>query len=600
MRKWLWMAAGVCSVLWAASLRAAPATVVVSPLCKPTEAWNQAGALNAMVEAFCGCDPLAWGQVVTYHGLTTKFPAADWKPTPITDWVQFPNGASVKVEWRTTTEGGYNWENVRDQGEDVSRLMWDFGILGHTLYAPGASSGTVSNTRVAAYMDYQGVGWRYTKPIYQPEGASAPILHEAWPETAERLIRGALHAGAPLVVTLTNAAGGHAIICDGYGYAEDGALMAHLHYGWGTGSDRWVPMSWFWEYPSSGDTFMVMYVNVHPYNLKCILAGTVRQGEQPLPGVKVTLSNGKEVTTDASGGYCFTGLDAQTSYTVTASPAGCVAQSYTVTTGRFVDDDLKAQLEDENKNGDKGGYVPLESGSVLADFTFAPPKIYVRAEGLGDGSSWGKAAALSATMLKTLPSGAEVLVASGEYAVRETLTLPEGVTLRGGYLPETGQRNSYGSPSILRLTKAANGTIPSYLLELKTGAVAEGFELVNDETWSGSTVSGGTVERCLFRGAHTVIAQNTLLRACLARNTGAEQEGCSLIHCTFYGAIPVGKDGGTMAGNLGNVTQDFPEAKNLGRCTCGSCPETGLNLRPLQKTWGALAVPAEGCRLQLN
>ena len=61
-----------------------PVHTIMEPVCQATD-WNQTDALNAYVGARefeykgqtykgipgspCGCDPLAWGQIVTYHAL---------------------------------------------------------------------------------------------------------------------------------------------------------------------------------------------------------------------------------------------------------------------------------------------------------------------------------------------------------------------------------------------------------------------------------------------------------------------------------------------------------------------------------------------------
>lgn len=355
-----------------------PSHLVVAPLCSPTSAWNQTGELNRLIHMdrgyVCGCDPLAWGQVATYHGLESRFPAADWTPQPLTQqdaWVQLQtaDGARTIVP-RQLSGRGYDWKDVAAQGPDAGRLMWDLGILGHTLYVPGVSMGTVSNVRAAAYFGYQGQGWCYSLPLYTPPEGDSPILQSDWPQLAERLVRGSLHAGAPLVVMLNTTIGGHAVICDGYGYDEKGTPWIHLHYGWGTPANPgvgWMPMVWFWSEAREGDRFRVLYANVHPQDLNCVLAGVVTQEKKPVEGVTVKLSNGKSVTTTAAGGYCFVGLAPRTTYTVTVQlPTGETLEKQ-VTTGQFLDDSLRSAAQDEVKDR----HVSLEVGNVLADFELA-------------------------------------------------------------------------------------------------------------------------------------------------------------------------------------------------------------------------------------
>lgn len=357
-------------VLIALPLSAAlePEVIAVHPLCAPTDGWNQSGRLNELTGTLCGCNPLAWGQVITYHGLVTGFPGAGWQPKPVTDFVQMEQDGQVQQVWRTTTPGAYDWKEVSDQGYDAARLMWDLGILGHTLYADTAASGTVTSGRVMDYFGYKGKGWIYTLPLYW-KTLHTQIVEESWPELAERLMRGTLHAGAPSVVGITTEAGGlHAIICDGYGYAKDGSLLFHFHDGWGKGSDKWRPISFFWTVGNPAkrqEGISTVYVNVHPEDLGCVLAGRVTRKGKPVEGAQVTLSTGETRLTDPAGCYCFTRLAPETDYTVQVKVAG-VEVKRAVKTGRFIDDPLRNQEQDKYKDR----HVFAEGGNILADFDF--------------------------------------------------------------------------------------------------------------------------------------------------------------------------------------------------------------------------------------
>lgn len=345
-----------------------PEVIAVHPLCAPTDAWNQSGRLNELTGTLCGCNPLAWGQVVTYHGLVTGFPKAGWQPEPVTDFVQMMKDGQVQQIYRTTTAGGYDWKEVSDQGHDAARLMWDLGILGHTLYGDTAAAGTVTAGRVTDYFGYKGKGWIYTLPLYW-KTPSSQIVEESWPELAERLMRGTLHAGAPSVVGITTEDGGlHAIICDGYGYAEDGTLLFHFHDGWGKGSDKWRPLSFLWTVGNPAkkqEGISTFHVNVHPEDLGCVLAGRVTRKGRPVAGAEITLSTGEKRLTDQAGCYSFTKLAPETDYTVTVKSEG-VEMQRAVKTGRFLDDPLRNREQDKYK--DK--HVFAEGGNILADFAF--------------------------------------------------------------------------------------------------------------------------------------------------------------------------------------------------------------------------------------
>lgn len=592
-----------------------PAVVVVEPLCKATEAWNQTGNLNAYVGLGmgypCGCDPLAWGQVVTYHGLVTKYPAAGWKPKPTTGQVALcdSSGALINFEIRTTLPGEYNWADIRDRGAGVSRLMRDLGALGHTAYRPGGTSGTFGSKNAVDYFTYQNAGYLFEPPFYWK--GNDHLLQENWSGLVESQLRASLHAGAPMVMTVTNNAGGHAIVCDGYGYAEDGTLLFHVNYGWGGNGNKWEPLSWFSYFPGTYDSkfqFQTITFNTHPNALGCVLAGRVVRNKTGVEGVTVLLTKKgdatpQEVTTNAVGAYVITGLSETTDYTITVKEEGEVVETREISTGRFVDSPARQKAQDawEEANGKDGHYVPIEGGNVVADFDLPVPveKRYVTASGTGDGSSWENAAGLTKTFLETVPAGTEVYVASGDYTVTEMLTIPAGVTVKGGYNGDT--RDVIGTPTTITLG-GTSGYSPSHLFDVN-GGVLDGFILHNSQALSNATVQGGAVKNCIFTGDVKMVAENCTLECCIVRNRSATQEGCSLIHCTFYDAVPAGEDdkGGTVAGCLATDSSDMPDAALKGTCTCGACPEVGLDGRALEKTPGALApAVASGYQLRLR
>ena len=152
----------------------APKYVAVAPMCAETQNWNQAGSLNAFVHLgqgyYCGCDPLAWGQVLVYHALNHHFPAPSWVPKRTAGTVSLYEGnegsPSVRETWYTLP-GAYNWEAIRSQGKDIwksgndlSRLMRDLATLGGATFQKSGtktSHGTVNpDTGSNALLDYFG------------------------------------------------------------------------------------------------------------------------------------------------------------------------------------------------------------------------------------------------------------------------------------------------------------------------------------------------------------------------------------------------------------------------------------------------------------
>ena len=115
---------------WAAGTELAqndtPDFEIVAPRCAATD-WDQVDELNAYVgkkdlsgyvdgagrsgfdDAVCGCDPLAWGQVLVYHALNHGVPAQGWEPEPFEGSVGYGSEDVPRASW----PGTYDWEAVR-------------------------------------------------------------------------------------------------------------------------------------------------------------------------------------------------------------------------------------------------------------------------------------------------------------------------------------------------------------------------------------------------------------------------------------------------------------------------------------------------------
>ena len=338
--------------------------VIVSPLCAETQSWNQNSdfwlSFPDRGSAPCGCDPLAWGQIATYHGLVTKHPLSGWAPKVVTETVYYGTQDLSGAIERSTSGQAYDWANVKGKGDDAKRIVTDLGIVGRSFYTSTGTMGTVSNIRFAEYFDYAngGEGCRFGKPVCP---SSPTGLQEDWPQMAEGLLRGSLHGGAPLVVMINTSGGGHAIICDGYGYKGEKAYF-HLHYGWGEGTQFWVPIDFFTSMNNGDDAFVLFYANVHPNGLGCVLAGRVTRGGKGVSNERVVLSGGASAVTDENGAYWFTGLSENTEYTLSVG-----TESRSVKTGIFFCDDDEEKLDDNYLKDQGITYVNRTSGNVIAD-----------------------------------------------------------------------------------------------------------------------------------------------------------------------------------------------------------------------------------------
>lgn len=603
-----------------------PAITLMEPVCQVTD-WNQAGELETYVNMgkgyHCGCDPLAWGQVVTYHALNHGFPHRFWVPTPVTGTVSFVEGTPpYPTAERTTMAGPYDWASIRDKvmekdaltGETFShagRLMWDLGVLGHTQYGSGGTQGTVRPEDVAAYFGYQNQGYGYTAP------GNAPY----WREMLRRLLRTSLQAEAPLC----NGIGGHMIVTDGWGIDESGEEWFHVDYGWGSGSGKW------WNLDRAMEMFRHLYPLTHPQRLGSVVAGRVADGGlKGIEGARVTLRNATTgqswgtAKTDAQGLYCFTGLPLVgtaelahpdklpvDAYTLTVEAVGFTAAEANVDVEGFIDSELQGKKQnawEETYGKDNPVVYPLAYGGAVADFILNPVRTvrYVAPSGTGDGTSWENAAPLTQAFLDGA-KGAEIRVASGAYTLTAPLALAEGTLLKGGYDLATDMRDPMGKPSTLTFS-FGNGWHDGALLTLSGASVLDGFTLTT--TVGASALCKGSrvdiVRGCTFPVAHYSIAEGLTLETCACASTLAN--GAAFLHCTFVGDAISEKAGENLGGN--RFVAGWTEAitSPAAPLPCGGvsatpphvCPTFGLDGRSLNGTLGALAPSIAPYRLRLR
>lgn len=636
-----------CAAFTAAGLSAAtqantwrPAHTVLEPVCQATD-WNQAGKLNAYVGAdsftyrgethkgilgaVCGCDPLAWGQVVTYHAINHGAPAADWEPPAIAEDEAYVQLKSEKIP-RALLPGPFDWEAVRvkatspDGDIPVARLMWNLGILGHTEYAGDyGAAGTVGVGSVRGHFGFKD-GLFYSTALEYGK------VTDYWEDQLHRMLRCSLQAEAPLVVGVYVDSGGHVVVIDGWGVDAEGKEWFHVDYGWGSGNaaNKW------WDFEqclSVLSEHRYLNVNVHPDDLGGIVAGRVADTTHaPVAGARVSLRGAdgetlRETETDDAGCYVFTSLPRvdhtayadptqalpTASYTVAVTAEGFLAAARDVTLDPYIDDETRAAKNDAWEEKDKGKAdeppptFPWAYGGTVADFTLEGEALCVSPEGAGDrsGDSWANAMAWAPEILGAVRP---IRLAAGTYTLTAKLTLPAGATLLGGYDPATGARDPLASPSTLTASAPLSPMIAFGAGVTLDGLTLHGGDAVNwlilpdDDAKEASATLTGCV---LSGGRNNYMAQNAALTCCLLLNAGAQAlPGCTATHCSFVGTLGDGTDGG---GNRTGVDPAAPRPDAALPCAADHvCPETGLDGRPLKKTLGALAPAASGYRLFLR
>ena len=618
----------------------APDFVIVAPRCAATD-WDQKDELNAYVGnkdlrgyvdgagrsgfdgAVCGCDPLAWGQVLVYHALKHKVPKQGWEPEPFEGSVYY-GGKEVS---RTSWPGTYDWEAVRGkqtlgaegkpQDIPVARLMWNLGLLGKVDYK--SALGAAGAIKVEGFKAYCGFadGAMYSK--IQRNGAMVPY----WPDLMRRLLRVGAQVEAPTVLQIS----GHMIVVDGWGVDADGKEWFHVDKGWGSASGRW------WDLDKLADEGFAFYPNVFPTDLGGVIVGRVAtDGQAPVPGATVTLStadgkiNKDTATTDANGCYAFTGLPKPSAgavddpaepypadrYVLTVQAEGYAdAPAQTVTVESHVDDptrEAKQAVWDEAHKDDKPGegeaaFFELAYAGAVADFSLTPNPVFVTAEGGGDGRSWETAASLK-DALEQADAVHPIYLAAGDYVFSETLKIPVGLTLQGGYAPATGARDPLNRPT--RLTFAGGA-----YLDIGSDATLDGLWLKGAESASSLVTSSGTtggmptLRGCVLQGGKNGKAASfCVLVCCLFPGASVGLDTCELTHCTFAGQIGMASNCDSLSNESHRMNVGADGLRPAAGESCPrlrhTCPETGLDGRPLGGLRGALGPALPGYRFRIR
>lgn len=244
-----------------------------------------------------GCVATALGQLMRFH----QFPTAPIgvHAFPITvDKV----ASTVKTMGGDTLGGAYNWSLMPlDPGtatssaerQMIGSLLYDAAISVNMAFASGGS-GAVTGKGSEALRSLFG----YSNAVYGYNGGGELLGSGLYD-----MVQPSLDAGYPVVFAISGV-GGHAVVCDGYGY-NGGSLYHHLNMGWGGSENAWYNL------PNIGTDYNFKMVHGCLYNVFPSGTGEIYSGRvtdetgHPVAGAQV--SNGTlTATTNALGVYALT------------------------------------------------------------------------------------------------------------------------------------------------------------------------------------------------------------------------------------------------------------------------------------------------------
>lgn len=283
---------------------------------------------------YCGCVATAMAQLMRFW----RYPVTGVGTSSFTIWVN-DSEQSRSLRGGDGAGGAYDWNDmVLDpdssstlaQRQAIGALCADAGVsvnMNYASYGSGADTLQAKDAFIGTF-GYANAVKGYNSGFTIGEGLNG-------------MINPNLDAGCPVLLGITGDPGGHAIVCDGYGYNLS-TLYHHLNLCWGGVDTAWYSLP---TIDTSLGTFTSVYkcvYNVWTNGTGEIISGRVTDGNgTPLAGVVVTArrSGGETytVTNNAHGIYAFAKIPSASTYTISASKTGYIFVSQTNTTGWSTD-----------------------------------------------------------------------------------------------------------------------------------------------------------------------------------------------------------------------------------------------------------------------
>jgi parallel beta-helix repeat protein len=333
----------------------------------------------------CGCVATAMAQLMRYYQHPTS-------GIGVHEFTITVDGVSRTAYTRggDGSGGPYRWSKMvlvpdcltmPDEREAIGALCYDAGVSVNMDYASDGSSAYADSPRYALTNTFQ-----YHNAVVGVNG---------WVNIGPGLIgmvNPNLDARSPVILSISRTGGGHAVVCDGYGY-DSSTLYHHLNMGWAGSDDAWYNL------PNIDSSPAYNCVDACIYNIRTtgggdgeVISGRVLYANgDPIPNTTVsTVSFFFPIFTNTNsiGIYAFSDLKSNTSYRVTAFARGYISSSQVVTTGTSQDnqptsgnvggvDFILTRLDclhvDDDAPGDPGPgnptvSAPLEDGSIQHPF----------------------------------------------------------------------------------------------------------------------------------------------------------------------------------------------------------------------------------------
>lgn len=191
----------------------------------------------------------------------------------------------------------------------IGQLLHDAGVSVNMTYSAGGSSANLLIVDDALTSTFN---YGNARDIYKSSGLDAA--------TRNLILRSNLAAHYPVIMGIRGA-GGHAVICDGFGYSSD-TLYYHINMGWSGNDSAWYNLPTVDGNYARYSSVDALVYNIYTNGTGEIIAGRVLNSSgAPISNATITASGGYTATSDDNGYYGIR-VPSSATYSLTAIAPG--------------------------------------------------------------------------------------------------------------------------------------------------------------------------------------------------------------------------------------------------------------------------------------
>jgi len=285
--------------------------------------------------AVCGCVATAFAQILRYFQYPTRGIGVQTNNINIVQTNNVTNTVAATTRGGDDLGGAYDWTMmtlvpasnayVAANWQMISRLTYDCGVAVSMQYTIGGESGAlVVNAGIAL------TNWFYY--------GNASFCGSTNSGDYLPAVNSSLKAHLPVNLgILQTGGGGHAIVCDGFGYSAS-ALYHHLNMGWAGSEDAWYNLPTIDSGSSSFNTIDETVYNIFTNGTGQIISGRITDASSnglANATISVQLAGGTiTAISDTKGYYGVVGITPNSTSPVTAVLTGYVSAATNVTVGQ--------------------------------------------------------------------------------------------------------------------------------------------------------------------------------------------------------------------------------------------------------------------------